>query len=159
MKAQGSRSRKGGLAFTRGNLRDLPDELRKDIRLTLQQYTVPLLGLQLGNGGEIAEFLGSGTLVTVRNAYYILTAAHVWCKLRHFSGVATSLTSYRSLFVVETCHIVPTVIGTWTSEEWGPDIVLLRLPLVAVSRIRAHKVFYNVEKYLAVPARHRPSLR
>src|SRR5438034_11842947 len=83
---------------TRLKLRDLHEDLRQDICLTLKQYTVPLVGLRRELDGEIGELCGSGTLVTARSAYYILTASHVWHELSKFPALGMSLADYKSRF-------------------------------------------------------------
>jgi hypothetical protein len=143
----------------RVRLGKLPVNLRDDLSLTLKSYTVALLTLRSENGGESAEFVGTGTLVSFRANYFVLTAAHVWKLLERSPSIIMSLPDYRSRFVIETSTISPTVVHQVESEEWGPDMALLKLPLPLISRIRAHKNFRNLDKQELPYRRRAPSLR
>jgi hypothetical protein len=112
-----------------------------------QIYSTPLFSLSKTENGDVLGLGGSGTLLAHGGAHYILTAAHVWHEvLQHAHYVGITL---REVYD-HTCFIaVPTIVtfgpdrpSQWT--EWGPDIILLRIPDIRVGEIKAFKVFYEV---------------
>lgn len=121
--------------------------LRDKIVRNLGDYTVALLGIT--NAPEHLELAGTGTLITVNGAHYIQTARHVWDEV---------------LVNVDVVGITlrPNVnhrYGIWRKEftvvglpkptewnEWGLDLVLLRIPAEHIGSILAYKVFLNIDK-------------
>ncbi len=124
----------------------IPDRptLEKVVRHLLN-FTVALFG-ENRNGGD---FCGSGTLVSVANSLYILTAAHVWDSLRSYPWVVMTLKeSVDHCFemitrTIEASEIIKPQEG-W--GEWGPDLCFLRLPPYYVNSIQTYKTFYNLTK-------------
>jgi hypothetical protein len=112
-----------------------------------QIYSTPLFSLSKTNAGDVLRLAGSGTLLAFEGAHYILTASHVWHEvLKHgdYIGVTlreihdhTCLWEVSATLSFGPCHPSP-----WT--EWGPDVILLRIPDIRVGEIKAFKVFYEM---------------
>jgi hypothetical protein len=97
---------------------------------------------------ERLELAGTGTLVRIGESHYILTAEHVWVKAFKFAiGLGISLrenTDHRYFMNIET--IIPSGLrndGSW--NEWGPDIVFLRVPPYNASTIRVYREFHALD--------------
>ena len=124
-------------------IKDIPDEVLKDIAFQLKNYFVPICALSPNSMDHPFKFVGSGTLVRIKNAFHILTAAHVWSATRDMEEIGLVLTDYPSAFKI------PRSISTkqvWDGKisEWGPDLALLEIPGSVVSTIEAHKSFLNL---------------
>jgi hypothetical protein len=99
--------------------------------------------------GEGLELAGTGTFVAIEGSHYILTAAHVWwevlkpaCKLGISIRIGKDL-PHKFLIGIETIEAVGMPrLGDW--GEWGPDMILLRIPPIQVGTIEAFRVFYNL---------------
>ena len=76
---------------------------------------------------------------------YLLTAAHVWRKLRG-DRFALSLEADRLLVPIQTSLVEPIVLSGPEFGEWGPDLALIRIPDLVARDIRQVKAFYNVDK-------------
>ncbi|MGP0019340.1 MAG: hypothetical protein ACLPHP_12275 [Candidatus Sulfotelmatobacter sp.] len=110
-----------------------------------QRFAVSLLGVFGKGEKEILKTLGSGTLVLAGQSRCILTASHVWKALQHSDSVGIPL-------IPETTHAFRILTKSITvlselkpekDEEWGPDIVFLKLPNEYVGSIEARKGFYS----------------
>lgn len=109
----------------------------------VRDYSVALFGLR---NNPIEQALGgSGTLVKIEDAYYILTAQHVWDCLEQFDGIAVTLHSDRDEKVnsIERDLFQPTTVKS-LRKDLGPDICYLRIPIFRVGGIQAVKSFYNL---------------
>jgi hypothetical protein len=111
-------------------------------------YSTPLFALSVTAAGEVLALAGSGTLLESRGSHYILTAGHVWYNvLRRAEKVGITLREhYDHTCFLDTRTLVPfdpDRPAVW--NEWGPDLVLLRIPPSRVGEIRAFKVFYDIE--------------
>ncbi len=102
-----------------------------------------------GSGqNEALRFAGSGTLVSIYNSHYILTAHHVWDRVLK-SAPKLGITIKEKVdhcFLMDIHTIIP--FGPPKPTIWseaGPDIILLRIPEVHVGTINAAgRVFYNL---------------
>jgi len=108
-------------------------------------HTVALFAVSVPDGFDHLELAGSGTLVTTGDSYWILTAAHVWIeKLKGAKTLGISLrTNTNHHFPMEIDTIAACgldIPGKW--NEWGPDLMLLRIPPVHVGTIEANKSFF-----------------
>jgi hypothetical protein len=117
-------------------------------------YTVALFALSASPQGDILTLAGTGTLVADGTAHYILTAAHVWHEvLKQADKLGISLrenVDHRCLMDIAT--IVPSgpaKAHSW--NEWGPDLIFLRIPEVRVGEIEAFRVFYGLGTGKQVP--------
>jgi hypothetical protein len=110
-------------------------------------YTVALFAQSNSEAGDVLRLAGTGTLVAVGEEHYILTAHHVWDRvLRGANNVGISLREgddHRYFMSIKT--IVPFSLSKpneW--NEWGPDVVFLRIPPAHVGDIKAFRVFYRL---------------
>jgi hypothetical protein len=98
---------------------------------------------------------GSGTLVSFLDSYYILTAAHVWHGdtpekgLKNADRIIIPLKENQTTrFSIAPDQIVPfgpEIPPKW--NEWGPDVIMLRLPPERIGSIQAvGRSFYNLSK-------------
>jgi hypothetical protein len=110
-------------------------------------HTVALFAESNSVQGKAVSLAGTGTLVVVDDAHYILTAAHVWKEiLAHANKMGISLRDG----IDHACYFDRTTIipsgppnpDQW--NEWGPDLVFLRIPEVRVKDIEAFRVFYRL---------------
>jgi hypothetical protein len=130
-------------------LRDEKSGLRDRIVRDIGSFTVALFGVFESKEGERLQLGGTGTLVSIAESHYILTARHVWEKvLKAARMVGITLkenTDHR--YLMEAREIVPSgppMPATW--DDWGPDLTFLRVPPERVGSIRVHRVFYNLTK-------------
>lgn len=135
-------------------LRDEKSGLREKVVRNLGDYTVALLAIYNGPHERLA-LAGTGTLVVIEKAHFILTARHVWDEvlskadqigltlkpeIDHKYGVA------REEFAV---FGLPKP-AEW--NEWGPDLILLRIPAESVGKIEAYKSYWNAQRLIEVNA-------
>jgi len=130
-----------------GILKNTNSGLSARVVRNLGDFTVALLGIS--NYPESLELAGTGTLLTFGGAYFILTASHVWeRKLKPADHVGITLKpNVKHMFGIPRGDFI--VFGLPKPKkfkEWGPDLMLLRIPAEYVGLIRVHKVFLNVEK-------------
>lgn len=127
-------------------MNQVPDPLLEEIKTRCVPFCTALFALAGEPGDEDARYCGSGTFVTARRQHFVLTAAHVWDAISDATYVGIALTDYESQFGIRTDIVVATSIGARVSDEWGPDLVFLRIPDSFVARIESHKVFYDLDK-------------
>jgi hypothetical protein len=133
-------------SIMRGSGRE-SDELRQTIVRDTGMFTVVLFAVFDSKEGDRLELAGTGTLLAVGSSHYILTAAHVWEEVLK-SAIKVGITLRENVdhqFLMDVRTIVP--FGPpkpriW--NEWGPDIVFLRVPPEHVSTINAFRVFDNL---------------
>jgi hypothetical protein len=93
------------------------------------------------------SLVGTGTLVTVNDVHYILTAAHVWKAVQE-RGSMLGLTLAEDKdheFLIPNVNIVASVTKyDPASVDWGPDLVFLRIPPERLGTLKAYKNFYNL---------------
>jgi hypothetical protein len=121
-------------------------ELELQIVRDVGRFTVALFPVyDHSDGGDRVSPPATGTLVSVKKAPFILTAAHVWDTLKSASKVGITLVEgMPHRFLIDTKTIEATVIAraeAW--DQWGPDMALLCVPLELVSEISAHRTFYD----------------
>jgi hypothetical protein len=129
-----------------------PSVLGDKIGRELADYTVAFV---TSKDGELLG-AGSGTLVSFLESFYVLTAAHVWYGrnnnkdgLRRADKILVPLKEGQfTRFSIDKEQIVP--FGLEKPEEWGdwgPDIIMLRLPTERIGSIRAvGRSFYPLSK-------------
>src|SRR5580698_10645281 len=109
-------------------LLDEKSGLRESVVRDIGTSTVALFSISGPSAPKPLEFIGSGSLVRVRESHYILTATHVWDALRKKSlQIGITLKDE-----IDHCHAINTedftpfkLSSPENSEEWGPDLVLL----------------------------------
>ena len=128
--------------------------MRDEIVRTLGTSTVALFAIDGSEADERLRFCGTGSLVQFANSHYILTAAHVWEGTDGKNGLKSSQRIGITMkedqdhrHVIETRTLVSfglPIPKEW--NEWGPDLVFLRVPNEYVGRIQAVKSFYSLDR-------------
>lgn len=125
-------------------------EILKDSIVT---YGVGLFNIYPKNEDKKYRYCGSGTLVSLNEDHFILTAAHVWELLKETELIALTLTEKAHCFTLKLYTIIPYIIYDESNLDWGPDLALLQISNTDVKTILAYKNFYNfskrAEKYLS----------
>ena len=128
-------------------LRGESPDAREAVGRACLNYSTALFAVRRPESGRPLELAGSGTLITIQNEYYILTAAHVWAeRLRQADAVGLTLREHHDHeFLIPINLIVVSLLRrpeTW--GEAGPDIALLRIPPERARAIMAFRVFYRL---------------
>ncbi len=128
-------------------LRDEKTGLQGQIVRNLGDVTVALLAIS--DNPERLALAGTGTLLAINGAHYILTATHVWEEiLKHADhvGIALKADVTHRFGISRKDMAVFTLRKPDKWNEWGPDLALLRIPAERVGSISAYKSFWNVSK-------------
>jgi len=128
-------------------LMDAASGLQDKITRGLGDYTVALLAIS--GFPEQPRLAGTGTLLTAGGAHFILTARHVWEEVLKETDVVgiTLKPDVKHRLGINRRDIA--VFGSPKPDawnEWGPDLMLLRIPAEHIGSIAAVKVFLNVER-------------
>jgi hypothetical protein len=112
-------------------------------------YTVALLSVTGSGRDEVLGFKGSGTLVSIGDSLYVLTAAHVWELFADAVGIGLTLDEEHvdHRFFIDIREIVP--FGPKDTALWGPqglDLRFLKIPPQPAAELR------NVKKVYALTA-------
>ncbi|HEY1423640.1 MAG TPA: hypothetical protein VGF20_09320 [Candidatus Acidoferrum sp.] len=130
-------------------LRDANSGLRDRIIRNLGSFTVAMLAV---SGEDRLELAGTGSLMAIGGAHYILTARHVWEeRLRDAEHlgitIRPNLVHRYGIPIRDVMAIGLPKPGIW--NEWGPDLVLLRIPGEHVGTIQAfHCSFWNPSRLI-----------
>jgi hypothetical protein len=121
---------------------ELPQSLLDEIKSIVVHYTVGLLA--------DTALAGTGTLVEYMGVHYVLTAHHVWEKCLskpEVENVGFILSHQEYTSRLPTKYIDPIVVGSPISDEAGPDVILLKLPVGApiLQAIKAKKSFFKID--------------
>jgi hypothetical protein len=115
----------------------------------VSRSAVVIVAVTKSANGFRLEQAGTGTLVIADGVHFILTAAHVWEEvLRRADKIGITIRTGRELpneFLMDVAAITPCALpktGGW--DEWGPDIILLRIPPFYVGTIQAFRSFYRL---------------
>jgi hypothetical protein len=140
---------------------DFPQEDLDRLVRDVGKYSVAVLGVRQQGDPVPLHFIGSGSLVSVSEACYILTAAHVWREIKRYPKMALTLKEAQDhCFSIDTESVVATTSGAVQTVEWGPDLAFLHLPPESVSTIEAAQgVFYNMSKRKEAALRTAPEMR
>src|SRR5947209_4766802 len=112
-------------------IEDEKSRLREKIVRNVGAHTVVLFAISDSREGEVLELGGTGTLVSIACSHYVLTARHVWEeRLKSARDVGITLKED----IDHCCRIQVNVLvpsgpakpRSW--NEWGPDLVFLKLP-------------------------------
>jgi len=121
----------------------LAEKIGRDIGL----YSVAILAVSGSGEAERLCFRGSGSLVSIGESSYILTAAHVWEYFEQNNPVGIGLTldneDVDHRFFMSVKSIVsygPAKVGDW--NPWGPDMRLLKMPDEFAVELKKVKRFY-----------------
>jgi hypothetical protein len=129
--------------------RKRPEEQER-IGRNVANFSVALFGVNGSGDSRNVNLVGSGTLVSLEKSHYVLTAAHVWHDndgLKKYES--TGLTLKEDLdqcFPIKNEFIAICELPETKLDEWGPDIILLRVPPELVGAIEAFRVFYRLDK-------------
>lgn len=123
-------------------LKDIPDELIVSIKDELLAYFVSLIACSDERDKKLIP-LGSGTLVKIDDARFILTAAHVWRASERASGILISLKKTETSFVIDRKHLSARQL--YTSGGFGPDIALIEISVNDAATIGATKSFLDLK--------------
>lgn len=127
-------------------LGSLPDEVVESVKRPLRDYSVGLVFM--------TDLAGSGTLVSCRGKLGVLTATHVTTRgKKAFDFTASSdqdlgfiIDDRQHHLTIPMKHIQGHYVGHPLSDEYGPDICFLELPVGnALNSIRAKRSFYPID--------------
>ena len=122
-----------------------PEEQER-IGRNVGNFSVALFSVDDPSGSRRVNLIGTGTLVSVGKWDYILTAAHVWNGLRKHEAVGVTLKEdLDHYFPIRTDTIVECGLQGTKGDEWGPDLMLLRIPGEHVGKIKAFRNFYRLD--------------
>jgi len=128
----------------------LADRIGRDIG----SYSTALLSVTGAGQEEELRLCGSGSLVSVENEVFILTATHVWNMMKNSAGVGLTLDKED----VDHKFFIP--VGTITTygpelvsdrDPWGPDMQLLKIPSEYATRLKERKQFYPLTLEIPEP--------
>lgn len=122
---------------------DTPQTILSEICDCLKHYAAPICGID----EERNCFLGSCTFVESDRRHFLLTATHVWEKLKAFPHVGIALRRHPAPSLqIPTRLLKPIVVGKRATDEWGPDLMFLELADSDAGIIGACKSFWNLGK-------------
>jgi hypothetical protein len=133
------------------------DEIPVKLMEGVHNYAIILFGYQ--NPTTMAIPSGTGTLVKVGDAHYILTAQHCAERLFEYEQICMPYRPGCPPLVIRMME--PIYIGERKNDEWGPDLAFLPIHPIDVKNINAvsHKFFYNLSKYESDILREGPKIR
>ena len=123
-------------------VKDLPENVLKDAMNYVSDCSVALIGLSRDDK-IISEAIASGTLISIKNIFGVLTARHAWEMFRDHSKVHNihfSILRY-PYFISELRSYINPIM-----PDIDADICFLELPARIVSTIKAYRVFYPLKK-------------
>lgn len=121
-------------------------ELRQTIVQQIGSFTVALFAVFDSQNGERLELAGTGTLFENGGARFVLTAAHVW-ELVLKGAVKFGVNLIEGInhcFWIDPRTVILCSLpypNSW--GEWGPDLILIRIPSEHLGSINARKSFYD----------------
>lgn len=131
-----------------GALQDAKTGLQDRIVRNLGDFTVALLAVYNNGSGERIALAGTGTLLALGGARFILTARHVWDEVLsaadHVGLTLTPDITHRYL-IARKDFVVFGLPRPHAWNEWGPDLILLRLPAESIGAVEAHRSYWCVE--------------
>jgi hypothetical protein len=136
-----------------GVLKNPESGLQDRIVHNLGNFTVALLAIS--HHPERLDLAGTGTLMAIDGPHYILTARHVWDEvLAGADHVGITLKpDVNHRYLIPSRDFAPVGLPkpcAW--NEWGPDLMLLRIPAERVGTIEAYRSFWNPAHSVAVSA-------
>jgi hypothetical protein len=67
-----------------------------------------------------------------------------WEQLSRLTTIGVPLAGGVAPYLIPRALMIGVAVGQRRSDEWGPDLTLIRIPSSHVARIEAHKVAYNL---------------
>jgi hypothetical protein len=129
-------------------LEDAKSGLRERLVRSIGAYTSALFAISGQGHDERLSFVGTGTFVKFGGSHYLLTAGHVWERLSKARGIGITLKeNLDHSYPIEVNGLIPfgpAKPQAW--NEWGPDLVFLKIPPNHVGGIEAVKSFYALDR-------------
>jgi hypothetical protein len=127
------------------NTRDLSESLQMEIVMSMRHYAIHFFAINEANPIP-PQFVGSGTLVGLDGKDFILTAEHVWSAVCSGERIGLDYKSERLMDAIPKSYFDAFVPHDRETDEWGPDLALIPLPLTLSSAIKRDKVFLDLQK-------------
>jgi hypothetical protein len=132
---------------------DLQKDLIDDIGRIIKCYTTAMILITFDSKGQqYPEPIGSGTFVSMSDAFGILTAAHVVEKLmkeKHANRpylLGLTPVDYPQKYAIPSDLLEPIIIAKGKTESRGPDLGFIVLPDSERGTILATKNIHNLNK-------------
>jgi hypothetical protein len=136
-------------------LNDLSSGLAERIGRDIGQYTVALLSVSVRGENEELRFRGSGSLVCVGGAAYVMTACRAWEKFQGTVGIGLTLNKedVDLRFFMDVSLVTPFGPAQRSGRDnpRGPDMVLLKIPVQHLDRLKEVKTFYPLTTEVPKP--------
>jgi hypothetical protein len=94
----------------------------------------------------IPVYAGSATFVVANGQKCFLTAEHVWKELQRSDRITLNLRGKGESVTIDKKYISCLYATKRLSDNRGPDLALLQIPILDVSKIERYKVFYNLDR-------------
>jgi hypothetical protein len=128
---------------------ELPEDLLNRIALEIGFYSVQLFSVtDPYTPEEKAIPFGSGTLITFKSQYYIITAGHV-IKSDFFSisdYIGVNISKNTNAFKIKASDLYKGYLWNKSQKLTGPDLGLITIPPDKIGLIMATKNFWNIDK-------------
>lgn len=133
---------------------DTSSGLAERIGRDIGSYTVALLSVTGSGENEVLKFCGPGSLVSVGDSAFILTAAHVWEMFEPALGLGLTLdkedVDHRFFIPMKSITVFgPKDIPSW--GPWGPDMCLLKILPEYADELWKAKKFYPLTANIPEP--------
>jgi len=127
----------------------LPKDIIEQAADPIKLYTIFLLSVQGSGNHEIIQPIGSGTLVSCRSSYGIVTAHHVIAssvyQKAHEIGFVTGTTAHRGKLPKDILSEI--TVGKPLPLSNRPDLAFIRLPRESIGWLKAEKSFWNLDRW------------
>lgn len=123
-------------------LKEIPENIKDEVTFFVSDCSVALLGYSNKNI-PVPNAIASGTLISIKSKYGILTAKHVWNefkKNKYIDKIHFSIVGYHH-FLAEKIEHLNVVLP---SKE--ADICFLELPEILVGTFKSKRTFYPIRK-------------
>jgi hypothetical protein len=128
-------------------LTESPKDLLESAKQHILNYYIGMVRLDSNDFGEDAILIGSGTLVDFKGTKCILTAQHVIDGLPKKGKIGFIISDKLHKHVLEVQNLLIVEIEKGEDDSLGPDLGIIVLPQSHIGNIKAHKSFYNIQKY------------
>jgi len=121
----------------------------------IQKHTLSLLkGSRSPNTPEQTAVVGTGSLIWIRDKYFLLTAGHVWAA---FDGEAAIFISRidsitHSSYLLKDALTPTTFVELGEETPWSPDLVLLEIPKPMATELETRHSFFAIALEKPEPA-------
>jgi len=130
------------------NIRDLPQQLTKEVNTYIRLFAVTML---IADNEESGEIPCSGTLVSIKGAKGVLTARHVWEEIAKHKYLLIMLGRVPHVIEVTFLKAMTAPIQS-RSENIStdiPDLAFVKLPGPSINHVEAiSKAFFSIDKRL-----------